>query len=99
MGNKKAGEHTQGEWKVSLNNSVLCENVRYGNYIIAECKDLHLPSTEREANAKLIASAPKLKEENKKLREKIVELENFKSTLFTLLHGYQVRMGYVKEKP
>lgn len=64
----KSRSHSKGEWVVSINNSVICNNGST-NDIIAQCNDLHLPSIQREANAKLIAAAPDMLEALEEVRE------------------------------
>lgn len=62
---------TQGNWEINPRAS---RNIRCGNITIANCSSGQSGDTqeEEEANAKLIANAPKMFEQIKKLREAIL---------------------------
>lgn len=72
------GLHTPGEWKIQQygampNQRILSEQDK----IIADCYSFSEGISEKEAhaNARLISSAPALKEENEKLKERVKYLE------------------------
>ena len=83
-------KHTKGEWRVVKSQSKPAFNVIStipgAKYKIARCPYVDYSTSSQEvqdreiaeaqANAALIASAPSLLQENKKLRERVQELED-----------------------
>lgn len=98
-------KHTKGPWKVSSNEPsneyacVILEGEYNGIIAKAELSVYHDTET-AEANAKLIASAPELLEENERLNRDLTEVntecERLQSLNSELLEALKCAIQYVK---
>lgn len=99
MDKNKAGEHTQGEWRVEASDDklmVLSLSEKEGLNAIA---NINLWPRECEANARLIASAPKMLEALEKLTEFWLTKdgnENNQSLKVKLAHGCPELQLYIE---